>query len=53
MKISNMIFTHIETGEKVEVIKVYRDLGIRYIVFWKDDSEPTVYKPGDFIVKFK
>lgn len=52
MRTVNLIYTHIETGEKVEVIKVYRDLGIRYIVFWKDDSEPTVYKPSDFMVKF-
>lgn len=52
MKIIKFEAMHIKTLEVVEVIKVKRELGVRYIVFWKDDSEPTVYKASDFQEKF-
>lgn len=52
MKIIEFPAVHIETNESVEVIKVKREEGVRYIVFWKDDPEPTVYKASEFQEKF-
>jgi len=52
MKVIEFTATHIKTSEIVNVIKIKRELGVRYIVFWKDDSEPTIYKPSEFQDKF-
>lgn len=52
MKIIKFETTHISTKELVEVVKIKRDEGVRYIVFWKSDPEPTVYTASDFSEKF-
>ena len=51
--IINFVKVHIATNESVECIKVKRPQGVRYIVFWQDDPEPTIYKPSEFDKKFK
>jgi hypothetical protein len=43
---------HNETKSHVDVIKIKRPLGVRYVVIWNDDVEPTIYKASDFVAKF-
>ena len=52
MKITRIYCTHIETGEIVQAIKIKRLMGVRYIVFWVDDSDPIIYTATDFLEKF-
>ena len=52
MEIQRFFTVHKKTNELVDVIKVTRPLGVRYIVFWKDDAEPTIYTATDFQNKF-
>lgn len=52
MKIIEFTTVYIPTNESVDVLKVKRDEGVRYIVFWKNDPEPTIYKDSDFQEKF-
>ncbi len=53
METKTFTATHRATGETVTVIKTKRPLGVRYIVFWKDDPEPTVYLASEFTEKFE
>lgn len=52
MKVTKFKAVYGETLELVDVIKVKRELGVRYIVFWDDDSEPTVYLASEYSSKF-
>jgi len=52
MKTTIIYRTHIETKETVQVIKVKRPAGVRYIVFWENNPDPTIYTATDFLEKF-
>lgn len=52
MEIQRFFTVHKTTNEVVDVIRIKRPLGVRYIVFWKDDAEPTIYTASDFTDKF-
>jgi len=52
MKSKELAASYFLTGENVIVIKVKRDEGVRYIVFWKNEPEPTVYPASEFAKYF-
>jgi hypothetical protein len=43
---------HAGNEEEVRVIKVTRDEGISYIVFWDGDPIPTVYSASEYLKTF-